>query len=452
MPRDLELAAPNLGASRWDACCGGSPLPLISANLIAGGLLAFAFAMLEVSDSLMLAQKAAVLSDHPGDPGIVPAMGDGQLYRQRVGRLGDGAAGDDHPDCRQPAGAGGWGRFSAVAIAAAALVEDPCEYNSCPRPRSLMANKGMWAAVLLACVGLCACGESPEPLTAGDFVTTVRRTINGRPLSPGRPGGIGAGAAAAHGTPPEEDEPPTPGISQAVQEVVRPVGGGRRGAPATLPRSLPGRGWRAVAATAFDLATTVPSFPSDQYVELGSVVAVVDGKPIFANKILRLDAPLYREYAQQMDMQHYEVAVRAELSAMRDELIYDELEVAAALKSLDDKDKQMADALTARWRVQQIDEAGGSLGVARQKALAQGKTFEEAVEDHHRWLLQQIYYEKKISPRIQVSRVDMVKFYKDHQDDRAGASPATTAPRFSGSSWTRAERRRRSGAWAGNGH
>jgi len=30
-------------------------LPLISANLIAGGLLAFSFAMLEVSDSLILA-------------------------------------------------------------------------------------------------------------------------------------------------------------------------------------------------------------------------------------------------------------------------------------------------------------------------------------------------------------------------------------------------------------
>jgi ABC-type Fe3+ transport system permease subunit len=55
-PVDLELAAKNLGAS------GGLTLrritiPLISANLIAGGLLAFAFAMLEVSDSLILAQK-----------------------------------------------------------------------------------------------------------------------------------------------------------------------------------------------------------------------------------------------------------------------------------------------------------------------------------------------------------------------------------------------------------
>jgi iron(III) transport system permease protein len=32
-------------------------LPLIAANLVAGGLLAFSFAMLEVSDSLLLAQR-----------------------------------------------------------------------------------------------------------------------------------------------------------------------------------------------------------------------------------------------------------------------------------------------------------------------------------------------------------------------------------------------------------
>src|SRR5690606_20645488 len=32
-------------------------VPLIMANLIAGGILAFSFAMLEVSDSLILAQK-----------------------------------------------------------------------------------------------------------------------------------------------------------------------------------------------------------------------------------------------------------------------------------------------------------------------------------------------------------------------------------------------------------
>lgn len=56
-PQDLELAASNLGAGRFTVL-RRITAPLILANLIAGALLAFAFAMLEVSDSLILAQRA----------------------------------------------------------------------------------------------------------------------------------------------------------------------------------------------------------------------------------------------------------------------------------------------------------------------------------------------------------------------------------------------------------
>jgi len=81
---ELEEASASLGAS------GATTLrrviiPLIAANLIAGGLLAFAFAMLEVSDSLILAQQEkhypitkAILafSERLGDgPGIASGMG-----------------------------------------------------------------------------------------------------------------------------------------------------------------------------------------------------------------------------------------------------------------------------------------------------------------------------------------------------------------------------------------
>ncbi|MDX9867785.1 MAG: iron ABC transporter permease [Kiritimatiellia bacterium] len=55
---ELEEAAANLGATPLCALRRVT-LPLIAANLIAGTLLAFAFSMLEVSDSLMLAQKMA---------------------------------------------------------------------------------------------------------------------------------------------------------------------------------------------------------------------------------------------------------------------------------------------------------------------------------------------------------------------------------------------------------
>jgi iron(III) transport system permease protein len=56
VPPLLEEAAENLGASRWRVVRTVT-LPLIGANLLAGAILTFAFALLEVSDSLMLARE-----------------------------------------------------------------------------------------------------------------------------------------------------------------------------------------------------------------------------------------------------------------------------------------------------------------------------------------------------------------------------------------------------------
>ncbi len=83
-PVDLEEAARGLGA-KSSTVMRRIVLPLVAANLVAGGLLAFSFSMLEVSDSLILAQRASdypitkaiyVLFERLGDgPGIAAAMG-----------------------------------------------------------------------------------------------------------------------------------------------------------------------------------------------------------------------------------------------------------------------------------------------------------------------------------------------------------------------------------------
>ncbi len=57
VPVSMEDAARNLGASKLRAILRIT-LPLITANIIAAGVLTFSFAMLEVSDSLILAQTS----------------------------------------------------------------------------------------------------------------------------------------------------------------------------------------------------------------------------------------------------------------------------------------------------------------------------------------------------------------------------------------------------------
>lgn len=56
-PEELENAARNFGAGPVRTLCKVT-FPLIGANLLVGGLFAFSFSMLEVSDSLILAQKS----------------------------------------------------------------------------------------------------------------------------------------------------------------------------------------------------------------------------------------------------------------------------------------------------------------------------------------------------------------------------------------------------------
>jgi iron(III) transport system permease protein len=83
-PVDLELASRNLGASGFYTL-RRITIPLIAANLIAGGLLAFAFAMLEVSDSLILAQKESHWPITKAIYELYTRLGDGPYIASALG-------------------------------------------------------------------------------------------------------------------------------------------------------------------------------------------------------------------------------------------------------------------------------------------------------------------------------------------------------------------------------
>ena len=83
-PVELEEAAANLGAGWWRRL-RRVVFPLIAANLLAGGLLAFSFAMLEVSDSLILAQREADFPITKAIYVLYQRLGDGQYIASAMG-------------------------------------------------------------------------------------------------------------------------------------------------------------------------------------------------------------------------------------------------------------------------------------------------------------------------------------------------------------------------------
>lgn len=80
----LEEAAQNLGASPEKALWRIT-LPLVAPNLVAGALLAFSFSMLEVSDSMILAQQSAYFPITKAIYSLVLALGSGPNLASALG-------------------------------------------------------------------------------------------------------------------------------------------------------------------------------------------------------------------------------------------------------------------------------------------------------------------------------------------------------------------------------
>jgi hypothetical protein len=257
---------------------------------------------------------------------------------------------------------------------------------------------GLLVSALTA--GLAGCGAEvkPQPVTPQSFYPSA--VVGETPLAKNdQPGSL---------PPTDAQTPPTPpagnGTSDGISEAVR------RAVPS--PRDEAAGGATTAPTTT---ASTEPVFPPGQFMTLGGLVAEVNGVPIFANKVIRLQAVNLRLLAQQYpnDIRKYELAARDRIERQTQDLIRDELELAAAKKTLSKDDVKLADYLTTKWMDRQILEANGSVALARQKSILNGSTFEEDVEDQHRHYLILLYFTKQ-EKYVQITRQDMYNYYTKH--------------------------------------
>jgi parvulin-like peptidyl-prolyl isomerase len=255
----------------------------------------------------------------------------------------------------------------------------------------------------------CAAQEKPRPLTPAVFAPSPR-TQEQTPMSPlsraDQPGTLN----------PSRREPipaPAPSGGNVSAIVQQNVGQSNELDLTTQP--APG-----------SRPTTV-GISSGQYLEIGGVVADVNGTPIYANKVIRRAEPALSARAKDLNEQQFRDFAKRELFGQNgtlQALVEDQLEYAAAERVLDQKDKDLADNLTIQWRLQQFRAAGGSEVVARERAAQHGDDLDELVQQQYRIWMSRIYYDKKIMPHVQVSAAE-IRAYYEHNLDREFTQPAS---------------------------
>lgn len=163
--------------------------------------------------------------------------------------------------------------------------------------------------------------------------------------------------------------------------------------------------------------TQTPASEEGQYFTLGGVVAEVNGEPIFANRVINILARPLQAMARQHDRRRFEQVAREMILRQIRELIQVELRYAAARRNLSADEQLLADSMTMAWRNRVMTQAGGSLEQAIAEAARNGEDFEQTLAEQNRNFVVQVFSQKKLRPRIQVSADDLRRYYDIHLKD-----------------------------------
>ena len=305
---------------------------------------------------------------------------------------------------------------------------------------SMRVMRGVAGAVMAGATSVAGFGcfnqDTARPLTADAFVA---RRVEGR----GNPQPIDQpGLVITDGIRPQvyegSDAPEVTAISPSVREAVE----GDEPEAATRTAGAKGRRTaraatrRATEKTADPTPTVAPEplaggggaggpapDPSGQYVVFGAVLARVNDQPIYAHKVLSILDSALRAEAKQNDAQRFRLVATDLITKQIGAQVRDEVVFAAAQKALTERERTLAEAITAQWRNSEITRAGGSIELAKRRWADEGWDFEEQAEHQYRMAMRMVYHEKRIKPLVQVTASDMRRYYDANRDEAFTAPP-----------------------------
>jgi len=208
--------------------------------------------------------------------------------------------------------------------------------------------------------------------------------------------------------------PPTPQDAPRTDSSARPISKTVRDAVVSPEIAAT----QTAAPTTGPIVTALPAGGDTTGVDqvIGSVLGNVNGDPIYADKVLTvLDQTLAAD-AKQYDEAHFRDIAADLIRKQVGEFIHADVEFAAAKINLESKDEEIARQETVRWRTEQVTRAGGSVELAKRRAIDQGTTLDEMATEHYRLIMTQLYYQRRVIPQIQISASDIRSYYEANRE------------------------------------
>jgi len=163
---------------------------------------------------------------------------------------------------------------------------------------------------------------------------------------------------------------------------------------------------------------TADAEPSAEALAVDGMVGQVNGEPIFARTVFEdLDAQLRARGAELPSSRFREEATQLVIDRLRT-IVFDRLILGEAERDLSEREQMGLLNIIRRQREELIRDLGaGAEAVADERARQlKGRSLDEMVEQHRQSVVIQKFLQKKLYPRINVTRRDVERYYRDNYE------------------------------------
>jgi hypothetical protein len=159
--------------------------------------------------------------------------------------------------------------------------------------------------------------------------------------------------------------------------------------------------------------------PSDAPFKMDGMVGQVNGRPIYADSVLKhIEDQLKAMFRRDPNPAAFRAQAQPLIEATLQQIVLDALIIGEAERDLSERERQHLNFAVVRKREELTRRYGqGSPSLAERNIVrATGKSMDQTIEEFRQQALVARYLREKISPRVNVNRWDIERYFRDNID------------------------------------